>query len=190
MQFLRPSLLLLTCSSVIGLAAQENLRIIDIRTVSTANGLASDKAALAGLQAAGIAEQRVQEALALAKPEQWPTGIRSDSARTENRMAARNYTAHRFCSYADTTGSHVVVWVPAKENVHMPEDLRPRQDLYLTLPEDAVERSLTDAQRAKPSKGRAGATCPPPRSCNRTGCSPLTTWAAIPKPWPHWPGRA
>lgn len=160
MPYLRTTLLLPMLGLTLGLAAQENLRITDIRTLAGSADLASDKAALAGLQAAGLEEQRVSEALAMGKKDHWPEGIRSDSARTVNRISAQNYQAHRFCTFADTLGSHVVVWVPAKENYHMPEDLRPKQDLYLVLPENAVERGITDAQRPKPSKGPGWRTLP------------------------------
>ncbi|MBL7952117.1 MAG: hypothetical protein JNM62_10395 [Flavobacteriales bacterium] len=133
--------------------AQDAVRITDIAQLVRKPDLAQDQAVRSGMQAAGVAEDRAQKALALGKANDLPTGLRTDSALAANAAAVRNYNAHKVCSYADETGAKVLVQIPASENYHMPEDLRSREDIFLVLPEAALETALTDGQRPKPSKG-------------------------------------
>jgi hypothetical protein len=46
-----------------------------------------------------------------------------------------------------------VIMVPAKDNVHMPEDLRSTADLYLVIPADATADVLPAAPKPAISKG-------------------------------------
>lgn len=133
--------------------AQDAVRIADIAQLVRKPDLALDPAVRSGLQAAGVAAERSQQVLSLGKASNLPAGLSTDSALAANAAAVRNYNAHKVCTYADETGPRVLVQVPAAQNYHMPEDLRSREDLFLVLPESAVETALMDAQRPKPSKG-------------------------------------
>jgi len=133
--------------------AQDNVIITDIAQLIRKPDLAQDPAVRSGMQAAGVAEDRMQSALANGRDTNLPLGLSTDSARAANASAVKNYSAHKVCAYADEAGAKVIVQVPVSENYHMPEDLRSKQDLYLVLPESALETALTDAQRPKPSMG-------------------------------------
>lgn len=135
------------------MAQHDAVVISDIAQLVRTPDLAQDPAIRSGMQAAGVAEERAQQVLAQGKADNLPTGLRTDSALAANTTAVRNYSAHRVCTYADEQGPKVLVYVPAAENYHMPEELRSREDLYLVLPEPAVSTALMDAQRPKPSKG-------------------------------------
>lgn len=147
-----PAFLTLYSTSMV-MAQHDAVVISDIAQLVRKPDLAQDPTIRSGMQAAGVAEERVQHVLAQGKADKLPTGLRTDSALAANVAAVRNYTAHRICSYADEQGPKVVVYVPAAENYHMPEELRSREDIYLVLPEPAVSTALMDAQRPKPSKG-------------------------------------
>lgn len=139
--------------SCIMVSAQDAVRITDIAQLVRKPDLAQDQAVRSGMQAAGVAEERAERVLALGKATNLPSGLSTDSALAANAAAVRNYNAHKVCTYADEAGPNVLVQVPAAENYHMPEDLRSGEDIYLVLPEAALEMALTDAQRPKPSKG-------------------------------------
>lgn len=153
MRSLRPFLISTTLTFGLSASAQDAIRITDIAQLVRKPDLAQDQAVRSGMQAAGVADDRTQQALTLGKASNLPVGLRTDSALAANAAAVRNYNAHKVCSYADEAGPQVLVQVPASENYHMPEDLRSREDIFLVLPESALETALTDAQRPKPSKG-------------------------------------
>lgn len=148
-----PALILSLLSIGTAATAQDAVRITDIAQLVRKPDLSQDQAVRSGMQAAGVAEERAAKALSLGKATNLPAGLSTDSALAANAAAVRNYNAHKVCSYADEAGPKVLVQVPASENYHMPEDLRSREDLFLVLPESALETALTDAQRPKPSKG-------------------------------------
>lgn len=152
MRALCPSLVL-SFTLVGSVMAQDAVVISDIAQLVRKPDLAQDPAVRSGMQAAGVADERAQQVLTLGKADNLPAGLSTDSALAANAAAVRNYNAHKVCTYADEAGPKVLVQVLAAENYHMPEDLRSRQDIYLVLPETAVETAITDAQRPKPSKG-------------------------------------
>lgn len=133
--------------------AQDAVRITDIAQLVRKVDLAQDAAVRSGMQASGVDNEKAEKALALGKDANLPAGLTTDSARAANAAAVRNYSAHKVCSFLDEAGPRVLVQVPVSENYHMPEDLRSPQDLYLVLPEEALETAITDAERYKPSKG-------------------------------------
>ncbi len=148
-----PLLLILLAFSVPAVVAQDAVRITDIAQLVRKPDLSQDAAVRSGMQAAGVDDARTQQALTLGKAANLPVGLSTDSALAANAGAVKNYSAHRICSYADEAGTQVIVQVPVSENYHMPEDLRTPEDMYLVLPEAALETALTDAMRPKPSKG-------------------------------------
>ena len=145
-----PALLLLTAPAA---SAQEAVRITDIAQMVRKHDLAKDPAIRSGMQAAGMDEERMNNALDLGKAANLPVGLSTDSALAANIAAGANYKAHRICNYTDEAGPKVLVQVPVEENTHMPEDLRSDQDMYIVLPEGALGTALTDAMRPKPSPG-------------------------------------
>lgn len=153
MRTLRPLFSFGAVFIVLLVGAQDNVIITDIAQLIRKPDLAQDPAVRSGMQAAGVAEDRMQSALANGRDTNLPLGLSTDSARAANASAVKNYSAHKVCAYADEAGAKVIVQVPVSENYHMPEDLRSKQDLYLILPESALETALTDAQRPKPSMG-------------------------------------
>lgn len=153
MRTLRPLFSFGAVFIVLLVGAQDNVIITDIAQLIRKPDLAQDPAVRSGMQAAGVAEDRMQNALANGRDTNLPLGLSTDSARAANASAVKNYSAHKVCAYADEAGAKVIVQVPVSENYHMPEDLRSKQDLYLILPESALETALTDAQRPKPSMG-------------------------------------
>jgi len=148
-----PLLFVLTALSVPAVVAQDAVWITDIAQLVRKPDLAQDAALRSGMQAAGLDEARMQQAMDLGKNANLPLGLSTDSALAANSSAVRNYSAHKVCTYADGANIQVLVKVPVSENYHMPEDLRAREDIYLVLPEVALETAITDAQRPKPSKG-------------------------------------
>lgn len=144
-------------------AAQANVRIIEPSAIVDHPDLAHDAAALAGLKAAGIAPEGVQDILRLSEPAAWPIGLRSDSARAANRGALRNYAAFLACSYATDEGSMAIVSIPAALNHHMPGDLHPAGDFFLVLRAGGVEAYEPEAAKAPPSKGPAWQRLPKAR---------------------------
>ncbi|MCC6912014.1 MAG: hypothetical protein IT224_08315 [Flavobacteriales bacterium] len=153
MRTLRPLSIAFLSLIVHGATAQDEVRIADIAQMVRKPDLAQENSVRSGLQAAGVEDDRVQQVLSMGKASNLPLGLRTDSALAANAASVKNYNAHKVCTYADEAGTKVLVQVPVNENYHMPEDLRTSQDLYLILPESAVEMTLTDAQRPKPSKG-------------------------------------
>ncbi|MCB0765398.1 MAG: hypothetical protein R2815_09480 [Flavobacteriales bacterium] len=145
------------------LSAQNDLRITDVTALSGTIDPATDKAAMAGLQAAGLPDEQVKEVMAHASPDQWPPGLRTDSARTANATAARNYVAQRVCTYLDSDRTMEVVRIPVMANIHMPDELRMPHDFHLLLPSTSVEVMQAVAQRPKPSKGPAYGSLPSAR---------------------------
>lgn len=146
-------LLIAVLVSGLSVTAQDAVRITDIAQLVRKPDLAQDPAVRSGLQAAGVDDARTQQALTLGKSANLPRGLSTDSALAANSGAVRNYHAHKVCTYADADGPQVLVQIPVSENYHMPEDLRTQEDMYLVLPEAALETALTDAMRPKPSKG-------------------------------------
>jgi hypothetical protein len=148
-----PTLIFSLCTLGFTATAQDAVRITDIAQLVRKPDLSQDQAVRSGMQAAGVADDQATKALTLGKAINLPAGLRTDSALAANAAAVRNYNAHKVCSYADESGPKMLVQVPASENYHMPEDLRSREDIFLVLPESALETAIMDAQRPKPSKG-------------------------------------
>lgn len=133
--------------------AQDAVRITDIAQLVRKPDLAQDASVRSGMQAAGVDAEKALRALTFGKDANLPVGLTTDSALAANAAAVKNYNAHKVCEFSDDGGPKVLVQVPVSENYHMPEDLRSQEDLYLVLPESALETAMTDAQRYKPSKG-------------------------------------
>jgi len=137
----------------ISLHAQTHVRIVSPAALVTRPDLALDPAAQAGLKAAGISAEGVADLLRLSDPRAWPAGLRSDSARSANAAALRNYNAYLVCEYADDEGAMTIISLPSSFNFHMPDDLRAKEDFYLVLRAGGIEAVDATALREPPSKG-------------------------------------
>lgn len=148
---------------------QSEVRITDIAQMVRKPDLAQDAAVRSGMQAAGMDEERMKSALELGKASNLPAGLRTDSALAANNAEGGNYKAHRVCSYSDEAGTKVLVKLAAEENTHMPEDMRAAKDMYIVLPENALETAITDAMRPKPSAGPNWKRMPPAKITKADG---------------------
>ena len=132
---------------------QQQVKIIDPGQILLDPELHKSKAAIAGMQAAGITSEQEDLVLNYSDPKYWPVGLASDSARIANAPYFQNYMTFPLCSYMDDSTRMNVVMVPAKENIHMPEDMRPIADLYFVVPASATEEVKPPMPRPVISKG-------------------------------------
>lgn len=150
--------LLLLCPFVPALlprqaSAQDQLKIIDPTRLVLDPQLAKNRAAIAGLQASGITSEQEDMVLAFSDPKYWPQGLRTDSARTANAPYLQNFVGFNVGWFVQDSVNMLVMMVPAKDNVHMPEDLRSTADIYLVLPQAATVDVLPAAPKPAISKG-------------------------------------
>ncbi|MCB0793752.1 MAG: hypothetical protein KDB88_03365 [Flavobacteriales bacterium] len=132
---------------------QKEVRITGPEQIRTEKEPLRNKAALAGLQASGLPEEQATLVRSNSVMDLWPVGLKNDSARAVNLPYIKNYVAFKLFGFVDDTSAMQVVMVPAKENIHMPEDLRPTADLFLVVPEGAL-RIVTPAKtRPEISRG-------------------------------------
>ena len=137
----------------LGAIAQDAVRITDIAQMVRKPDLAHDKSVRSGMQAAGVADDRIHEALTHGKATNLPAGLRTDSALAINAEMISNYRAHRVCTFTDEAGLQVLVQVLMEENHHMPNDLRSKEDIYLVFPEAALDMNIYENTRPKASPG-------------------------------------
>ncbi|HEY0976749.1 MAG TPA: hypothetical protein VGE21_04715 [Flavobacteriales bacterium] len=150
---IRPFLpLILLLTPVLGMA-QRQVRIIDPVILDIVPDVRKTKGAEAGLAAAGVITEQRDLVLQYGDRAYWPEGIRNDSARAANQPYIRNYTAFRVCTYPLDSVPMAVVMVPAPDNIHMPEEMRPLADFYLVLPEKTLEDVNSSKQRPTISRG-------------------------------------
>jgi len=146
------ALSLLLLAPAMGMA-QAPVRITDPSALVTDLVLGEDKAAMAALQAAGLADGMIAAALTTTVPTAWPVGLATDSARTANSGAIVNYSAHRVCDLVPGEEGTVLVSITASGNIHMPEDLRPHEDLYLAVRATGLSEPPPVVVRRHTSKG-------------------------------------
>ena len=130
------------------LFAQQEVKITDAKALSDAPNVRKDKAAQEAMHTAGFSEEEIGSILQYGDRDQWPEGIRTDTARAANAPYVINYTAFQLCEFQEDTMHLAVVMLPARSNIHMPEGLRPLADLYLVLPERALKN--VDPPRPRP----------------------------------------
>lgn len=163
---LQRTLLLPALGLAFSVAAQTSVRIIDPGALVLNPDLGNDKAAQAGMQAAGLDPQMLQKAGQLGDPARWPIGLRTDSARMANAAAMRNYLAYLICEYPTDQGALTVVSLPAMGNFHMPDDLRSNDDIYLVLRVGGTEVIENVVVKPPASKGPAWKNLRPARINN------------------------
>ncbi len=135
--------------------AQRQVRFTDASGMARMMDLRNDKAAVAGLQAAGLSGEQQDLVLTYSAPDYWPLGLRTDSARLANKPYLQNYAAYEVCSYQKDSTLISVIMLPAAENIHMSEDLRPLYDIYLVMPDSMV--GPVNSARTRPTISRGPA---------------------------------
>jgi hypothetical protein len=135
------------------LSAQDVLHIADPAAILPSAELGKEAGAKACLKEAGLDDAMADEVLLLGTASNWPVGLRTDSARTANAGAIRNYNVRRVCEHGVDSGMVSIVAVRALDNLHMPEDLRSRTDVYMLVRSEGLKVAETAAQRPAPSRG-------------------------------------
>lgn len=154
--FLVPFLL---CGQLI---AQQEVRIIDPQALVRHIDPATDRHVAAAVQAAGFSDEliaRITKAHPVAK---WPQGLRTDSAITAHIGALPNLVAYHLCNFTHEAQQLALVHIPSAENVHLPEDLRSREDLFLVMKPEGLGVPPI-AERPRASKGPSWKNMPKAR---------------------------
>lgn len=149
---MRSLLLALSLAFVSSLFAQQEVKIIDTTVLTYAPNVRKDKAAQEAMRSAGLSEEETALILQYGDRDQWPEGIRTDTARATNAPYVQNYVGFRLCDFQEDTSRMSLVMIPAKSNIHMPEGMRPLADFYLVLPERGLEN--VEAQKPRPTISR------------------------------------
>ncbi len=148
------NLLFLTLLSLAPLLrAQQQVRITDAFALASAPEVRKDKAAVEALRTGDFSNEEIIQVLQYGEKEQWPAGIRTQTAMAANQAYVINYTGFRLCSFKEDTTMMALVMIPAASNVHMPEDMRPLADFYLVLPERAIQNNVSHRARPAISRG-------------------------------------
>ncbi len=148
-----PALLVLAPFFLCAAAQQQHVKITDARVLDNPEPVRKSRGAEAALQAAGVTAEQLSQVLTYGDAESWPTGIKSDSLRKANQPYVQNYTCFRVASYPEDSVTKTIIMVPARENIHMPEDMRPLSDFYLLVPEKTLAEVNTGRQRPEISRG-------------------------------------
>lgn len=149
---IRHLLLLALCTPVLALG-QQQVMIADALTLNTAPSVRKTHGAEAALQAAGINAEQQALILDFGDREDWPEALRVDTMRRRYEPYIQNYACFRVATFPEDSVVKTIVMVPAKDNIHMPEPMRPLADFYLALPEKALSDVNTGRQRPEISRG-------------------------------------
>jgi hypothetical protein len=126
--------------------AQQQVRITDVHVLDSPLPVRKSRGAEAALQAAGITAEQQGLVLLYGDDEHWPLGLKNDSSRKANEAYIQNYACFRVATYPEDSVVKSIIMLPAKDNIHMPEAMRPLVDLYLVVP----ERGLAEVSAGKP----------------------------------------
>ena len=133
--------------------AQQHVKIIDASVLDNPMPVRKSRGSEAALQAAGVTAEQMAQVLSYGDAEHWPEGIKNDSMRLRNQPYIQNYTCFRVASFPEDSVTKTIIMVPARENIHMPEAMRPLSDFYLLVPERAITDVNTGKQRPEISRG-------------------------------------
>ena len=148
-----PTLFLLLSFALSVAAQQQQVKISDARILDDPEPVRKSRGAEAALQASGVTAEQMAQVLQYGDAEHWPTGIKTDSLRLANQPYIQNYSCFRVASYPEDSVTKTIIMVPARENIHMPEEMRPLSDFYLLVPEKAIADVNTGRQRPEISRG-------------------------------------
>ena len=133
--------------------AQQQVKISDARVLDNPQSVHKSRGAEAALQAVGVTAEQMTQVLTYGDTDNWPEGIKVDSMRLRNQPYIQNYACFRVASYPEDSVLKTIIMVPARENIHMPEAMRPLSDFYLLVPEKAIADVNTGKQRPEISRG-------------------------------------
>lgn len=148
-----PTLSLLLSVALSAAAQQQQVKISDARILDDPEPVRKSRGAEAALQASGVTAEQMVQVLQYGDAEHWPAGIKSDSLRLVNQPYIQNYACFRVASYPEDSVTKTIIMVPARDNIHMPEEMRPLSDFYLLVPEGAIADVNTGRQRPEISRG-------------------------------------
>lgn len=135
------------------LHAQQQVKITDATALAAAPDVRKDKAAMEALRTGDFSNDEIVQIIQYGDRDQWPAGIRTDTARAPNMPYIQNYTGFRLCAFKEDSTMMALVMVPAASNLHMPEGMRPLADFYLVVPEHALQKAEPNKPRPAISRG-------------------------------------
>jgi len=133
--------------------AQQEVKITDVQALDAALDIHKHKAVPGALLAQGFSEEEVNVVLQAGDIQDWPPGIRTQVARDTNAPYIINYVGFRLGSFLQDSSLMAVVMLPARNNIHMPEGMRPEGDFYLVLPDRALQQVEAPKRRPQVSRG-------------------------------------
>jgi hypothetical protein len=134
------------------LFAQEQVKITDATALATAPDVRKDKAAVEAIRTGDFSNEEIVQILQYGDRDQWPEGIRTETARLSNEAYIVNYACFRLAAFREDTTMMALLMVPAASNLHMPDAMRPLADFYLVVPENAVRNA--EVKRTRPAISR------------------------------------
>lgn len=153
MKVIRNILLALLAGWFVPASAQQEVKIADHRALDRAGDVRKHKAVAGMLVTQGFSQEEVDVVMQSGDLERWPSGIRTQAARDTNAPYIINYVGFRLGSFLQDSSMMAVVMIPARNNIHMPEGLRPEGDFYLVLPDRALRQVETAKRMPEVSRG-------------------------------------
>jgi hypothetical protein len=148
-----PTLFSTLAMALLVAAQQQQVKIADARVLDNPEPVRKSHGAESALEAAGVTAEQMAQVLSYGDADHWPEGIKTDSLRLRNQPYIQNYACFRVASYPEDSLTKTIIMVPARENIHMPEAMRPLSDFYLLVPESAITEVNTGKQRPEISRG-------------------------------------
>lgn len=135
------------------LHAQLPVKITDAAALDHATPVSKSHNARQAMAAANLSEEQQDLVVKYGDTDHWPNGIKDDRLRGMNKSYIQNYTCYRVGTFPEDSVPMALIMIPAKENIHMPEEMRPLADLYMVLPEKALTELNTGMRRPEISRG-------------------------------------
>ena len=134
---------LLLISACTGLAAQTQVRLLGPEAVIDKYRLDKIPEATEAMTAAGLSAEAQHLVHHFNGPVLRPEGIATAAAREANAAYLGNYVLFKVCEFDTEAGERVLALMPFRDNLHMPDDLRPVNDIYLLLDKARLEPTGT-----------------------------------------------
>ena len=150
---MRSPTLFLNLFLLVPVFAQQQVKITDARILDNPEQVRKSRGAEAALQAVGVTAEQMVQVLTYGDTDHWPEGIKVDSLRLRNQPYIQNYACFRVASYPEDSVLKTIIMVPARENIHMPEAMRPLSDFYLLVPNTSITDVNTGKLRPEISRG-------------------------------------
>ena len=150
---MRSPTLFLSLFLLVPVFAQQQVKISDARILDNPEQVRKSRGAEAALQAVGVTAEQMAQVLTYGDTDHWPEGIKVDSMRLRNQPYIQNYACFRVASYPEDSVLKTIIMVPARENIHMPEAMRPLSDFYLLVPNTSIADVNTGKLRPEISRG-------------------------------------